>query len=422
MSSNSSAILGNPPNNQDDFFIVRGIFRSVGLFSANASRGWITVPKEPAGYVYETKQPGIIAGMVIVILLISVVTATRLALRYYSTKMVFGSDDWVILAAASIAVTYPILQILMVVQGGAGHHVWEVTYAQYNVYAYYGRVCQIIFYIAVGLIKISITLFIRRIVDCISRFWTVITDLFLAVEVAYVLLAIFWQVLLCKPPRASWDRWYAGSLGSPASCLDNTLSVRTLRVAHLALGVLLLLTPVVILWNVRMRWQKKARLFLIWAAGALSVIGGLLQQLQTISKDSTWSYTDILVWTCLDLCMGTITASLPVMDGWLFGSWGGTVNGGSSAAAAGIQGGSGGTAASSAFRRAAVAGSGSGSGSQENFIRVDHEVELTYTPTKTSSPFDNDAVFSKHGGADVGSEAWERQNGPTVPANVQYRP
>lgn len=210
MSSNSSAILGNPPNNEDDFFIVRGIFRSVGLFSANASRGWITVPKEPAGYVYETKQPGIIAGMVIVMLLISVVTATRLALRYYSTKMVFGSDDWVILAAAvsvpntccplcrvvgrgryalcmficpanatilcmpemdkvvsglgfgnnsqetrltssnpqSIAVTYPILQILMVVQGGAGHHVWEVTYAQYNVYAYYGRVCQIIFYIA----------------------------------------------------------------------------------------------------------------------------------------------------------------------------------------------------------------------------------------------------------------------------------
>lgn len=298
----------------------------------------------------------------------------------------------------------------MVVQGGAGHHVWEVTYAQYNVYAYYGRVCQIIFYIAVGLIKISITLFIRRIVDCISRFWTIITDLFLAVEVAYVLLAIFWQLLLCRPPRASWDRWYAGSLDSPASCLDNTLAVRTLRVAHLVLGVLLLLTPVVILWSVRMRWQKKARLFLIWAAGALSVIGGLLQQLQSISKDSTWSYTDILVWTCLDLCMGTITASLPVMDGWLFGSWGGTVNGGSSAAAA-VQGS--GTNGSSAFRRPAVSGSGSGSGSQENFIRVDHEVELTYTPTKASNnPFDSDAAVSKHPGADLGSEAWDRQKMP----------
>lgn len=297
----------------------------------------------------------------------------------------------------------------MVVQGGAGHHVWEVTYSQYNIYAYYGRVCQIIFYIAVGLIKISITLFIRRIVDCISRFWTVVTDVFLAVEVAYVLLAVFWQVLLCKPPRASWDRRYAGSLDTPATCLDNTLAVRTLRVAHLALGVLLLLTPVVILWSVRMRWQKKARLFLIWAAGALSVIGGLLQQLQSISKDSTWSYTAILVWTCLDLCMGTVTASLPVMDGWLFGSWGGTVKGSSSTGAAGQ--GTGGTAASSAFRRAA-AGSGPGSQSQENFIRVDHEVELTYTPTKASNPFDSEAAFSKQGGAGAGSEAWDRQDVP----------
>lgn len=127
MSSNSSsAILGYPPNNEDDFFIVRGIFRSVGLFSANASRGWITIPKEPAGYVYETKQPGIIAGMVIVILLISVVTATRLALRYYSTKMVFGSDDWVILAAAvSLPPTtiYTIRIICPAISNGEAHNI-----------------------------------------------------------------------------------------------------------------------------------------------------------------------------------------------------------------------------------------------------------------------------------------------------------
>lgn len=208
----------------------------------------------------------------------------------------------------------------MVVNGGAGHHVWEVTYQQYNIYAYYGRICQILFYIAVGLIKISITLFIRRIVYLASSFWTMVANVLLAIEVAYVLMAIFWQVFLCRPSRASWDRWYAGSLAQPASCWTSMPSLRTLRVAHLVLGVLLLMAPVAILWSVQMGWRKKARLFLIWAAGALSVFGGLLQQLRTISSDSTWSYTDILVWTCVDLCMGIITASLPVLDGWLFGS------------------------------------------------------------------------------------------------------
>lgn len=164
----------------------------------------------------------------------------------------------------------------MVVQGGAGHHVWEVTYQQYNTYAYYGGICQILFYVAVGLIKVSITLFIKRIVQYASYFWTVVANVFLAIEVVYVLLAIFWQICLCRPYCASWDRWYSGSLAQPASCWDYAPSVRTLGVSHLVLGVLLLLTPVIILWSVQMSWQKKARLFLLWAAGALSVFGGLL--------------------------------------------------------------------------------------------------------------------------------------------------
>lgn len=98
--ANSSAKLGDPPSNQDDFFIIRGNFRSAGLFNANATEGWATVAHKPTNYEYETKQPGIIAGMAIVIVVITIVTATRLALRYFSKSMKFGSDDWIILIAA----------------------------------------------------------------------------------------------------------------------------------------------------------------------------------------------------------------------------------------------------------------------------------------------------------------------------------
>lgn len=290
----------------------------------------------------------------------------------------------------AVATSYPILQIIMVVQGGAGHHVWEVTYEQYNIYAYYGRLCQIVFYVAVGLIKMSITLFIRRIVDDVSQFWTIVVNVFLGIEVVYVLLAIFWQVFTCWPMRANWDRWYSGSLAQPASCLDAMTSVRTLRITHLVLGVLLLLMPVIIIWSVSMSWQKKARLFFLWAAGALSVIGGLLQQLQTISNDSTWSYTDILVWTCLDLCMGIITASLPIMDGWLFGSWDGKTRGirsfhdNEEAAAHGTFG-SNASRRSTAFTRAAAS---STSGSEAHFIREGDQVELKDISLKVSPSLD----------------------------------
>lgn len=98
---NNSAKLGDPPSNQDDFLIVRGILRSAGLVNENASKGWVTVVHiKPADYGYGTKQPGIVAGMVVVIVLITFVTAARLALRYFSKSMRFESDDWVILIAA----------------------------------------------------------------------------------------------------------------------------------------------------------------------------------------------------------------------------------------------------------------------------------------------------------------------------------
>lgn len=95
----SSAHLGDPPSNEDDFFIIRGMFRSARLFNANASEGWVSVAKKPADYEHESKQAGIIAGMVVVIVLITLVTAVRLASRYFKKSMKFCLDDWVILIA-----------------------------------------------------------------------------------------------------------------------------------------------------------------------------------------------------------------------------------------------------------------------------------------------------------------------------------
>lgn len=221
----------------------------------------------------------------------------------------------------TLAVVYTIFQIIRVVQGGAGKHSWEVTYAEYEMYASYGRLCQILYYVIVGLIKVSIALFLRRLVKNAARVWSVTADVYLALAVAYVLAAVFWGTLVCDPPRASWDKRYAGAIEHPASCPTLKTSTRTLRLAHLVLGVMLLTTPIIVLWQVRIGWGVKARLFLVWAAGALTVIGGLLQQFSDITADLTWSYTRILVWCCVDICMGMITASLPVMDGWLFGSW-----------------------------------------------------------------------------------------------------
>lgn len=97
-----------------------------------------------------------------------------------------------------LAVVYPCIQIATVVNNGAGRHTWENTYADYNQYAFNLGICQVIFYVTVGLIKISITLFVRRLADRASRAWRIFTDAFLGTLVIYIGIAIF-----CKQSRGT---------------------------------------------------------------------------------------------------------------------------------------------------------------------------------------------------------------------------
>ncbi|OLN92066.1 hypothetical protein CCHL11_01309 [Colletotrichum chlorophyti] len=317
-----SAKIGKPPNNERDYNIIRGIYRQYGVTNLDPSLGYIFAAREPANAVHESKQAGIIAGMAIVMLAIVVPTAARVWVRSRGAYTKVGWDDWVIIAAALLGLVYPILQILVVVDAGGGTHTWENTYDDYQFYAYYLTVCRLLYYPTVGVIKISITLFIRRLVDTAFKTWKILADIFLGTVVAYLLVSIFWPIFICSPPRAVWDREFVGSLAEPPACGDSFLSAKVLSIIHVVQSILLLITPIIILWKVRIDRSKKIRLFVIWAAGGLTVTGGLLQQIQPFtSPDIFWDYTVILRWTVLDIAMGIVTASLPVLDAAIMGSW-----------------------------------------------------------------------------------------------------
>lgn len=100
ISAVTSAFLGQPPNNIDDYYIVRGIFRYYGLYTTNASLGFVPAYATPAEFTHDSKQPAIIAGMAIVIFVIMASTATRLALRAFKPILHFGWDDWTVLLAS----------------------------------------------------------------------------------------------------------------------------------------------------------------------------------------------------------------------------------------------------------------------------------------------------------------------------------
>ncbi|KKY13323.1 putative integral membrane protein [Diplodia seriata] len=391
-STSGSALIGSPPATENDFWIVKGMLRAVHLDGKlDAEKGYSLLPKRPDDYQYEEKRAAIIAGMSVCIFVMVSVTVARLAI---------------------MAIAYPAIQIAMVVHGGGGKHSWDVTYAEYNDFNWLGVVCKILFFTSVGIIKISITLFNRRLTSMTSRIWRYFNDFFLFLLTAYTLLALFWTCFQCNPPAAMWDKVYSGKLATMPTCWSTKVISNVLSIMHVVMDFCLLTTPIIVLWKVKLPTGTKIRLYVVFSMGAVSAIGSVLRQLaqEKISLDVTWGYTGILTWTLVDLTFGLLTASLPVLVGLLPSSWRSMsgnrsrshsrpYGGGSAIDGAGCRGYqlSGTTAAGTTMQsRTATGGSGStgskggGRASDEGGILVEEEFELTFHNVKPNKVFDEE--------------------------------
>ncbi len=96
-----SALYGHPPATEDDLLIVIGILRLIGLDGKyDAAKGLPLKAKKPPNYVFESWGGKAIASAIAVIILITLITGARLALRARRRDLRWGPDDWVIIPAA----------------------------------------------------------------------------------------------------------------------------------------------------------------------------------------------------------------------------------------------------------------------------------------------------------------------------------
>lgn len=134
--TSSTGYINTPPATDLDRRIVKGMLLYAGLNASDAAvdAGVRMTPTRPDGYVFETKAPGIVAGLAVSILIISAVTILRLCLRRFASALKWGLDDSLMVPGLIMAVAYPALQIAMVVYGGAGKHIYDVSYVEYYHY------------------------------------------------------------------------------------------------------------------------------------------------------------------------------------------------------------------------------------------------------------------------------------------------
>ncbi len=179
---------------------------------------------------------------------------------------------------------------------------------------------------AVGLIKISIICFNRRLTGLTSRRWMIAHYVFLALVVSFMITALFLELFQCTGPvDLKFSPLALGRHPTNNKCLNGNKVGYGLAIIHSTFDFALLTVPLVVLYQMRMSTGKKIRLGFLFSIGSLSCIGSLMRQIvQTRiyhDFDFSWTFQEELAWIVVDIFFGVVAASLPVLNAALPKRW-----------------------------------------------------------------------------------------------------
>lgn len=171
-----------------------------------------------------------------------------------------------------------------------------------------------VFYVYVGVVKMSFALFNIRLTTLTTSFWKNVNWAFFAICTAYTLAALFLNVFKCNPQYASFDLLRIAESGKVPKCLSVNSMNSILRL-NLALDFTALAIPMIVLWKVQLSWKKKARIFGLLSIGLIACIASVMTLVSqyTLAKDPLWNYTTLLAWIMVELVVSLIAACAPTL-------------------------------------------------------------------------------------------------------------
>ena len=179
---------------------------------------------------------------------------------------------------------------------------------------------------AVGLIKISIVFFNRRLTGLTSRRWMQAHYVFLALVVAFMITALFSELFQCTGPVSlKFSPLALGRHPTPNKCLNGNKLGYGLAIIHSTFDFALLTVPLIVLYRMQLSTSTKVRLGFLFSIGSVSCVGSVMRQVVQAEiyteLDFTWAYREEHAWIVVDIFFGIVAASLPVLNALLPKGW-----------------------------------------------------------------------------------------------------
>lgn len=221
-----------------------------------------------------------------------------------------GCDDY-IAAAAMLTSLIGAGFITTEVLNGLGRHEYYLTSAQRRLFQAVGWADWIQTFITLALMKISICLFLLRIVDTkhvVRGMYALISCITL-----FTAVSVFLFLGVCRPLRAYWD------VGVNGVCLSDH-QIESVVIAQGILSVIsdliLAALPAIFLRNLEIGLRTKVGLCLLMGLGIFTAVcctvrtalsGGIT------NPDLTWAVTTSVGWRLPEVNIGIVCANAPVM-------------------------------------------------------------------------------------------------------------
>ncbi|KAL8646372.1 MAG: hypothetical protein Q9226_006885 [Calogaya cf. arnoldii] len=264
----NSALIGQPPMTDNDFWIVKGNQLLSGKSGLDPSKGLKIPPLRPPPdqYRFETRGPAIEAVSAVVIVIMFSVTMARFMLRKFMEGLKFGLDDWLMIPALAF-------------------------------------------------VKLSITAFNMRLTGLSSRKWMYAHWAFIGILIVFILCTIFLSTFQCRPAKGAWNIMATGHLAKSPVCIPDPDISFPLSVIHIVLDFCLLAVPILVLWKIQLPWNTKIRLYILFAAGALTCFAAVMRRVSQarLKSDPTYNVSTLIYWTEVDIMLSVIVASMPVL-------------------------------------------------------------------------------------------------------------
>jgi hypothetical protein len=134
----------------------------------------------------------------------------------------------------------------------------------------------VVFFVAVGVVKMSITAFNMRVTGFASQRYIYAHRLFFVILGCYTILAIFLNVFKCSPVCAGFDAITAGKLPNGFVCSGSSMLNKVLRVINITLDFCLVFIFISLIWRVQMTAFMKIKLAALFSVGTLACIGSVM--------------------------------------------------------------------------------------------------------------------------------------------------